>query len=222
MPPLPNDVMLASIVEIFKIEVTKIESIFASCVNHDFVFGYRFEYRPTEDGCLISLWDSWNRFLRKLIVTSASGHARGSQELYLPQKTRTEDEVIADLNQNKKEPGRNFGIDRGEPKWSTKDCLVSIIDFLELPNGEQIAGAVGSSEISIFSSTVRNPLPEIKYCRNFVAHKGGNTLSLIDGQYGNSPLISISAHMRDLRHGGIETFSEWSECLVAIATNAAK
>jgi hypothetical protein len=76
------------------------------------------EYCPVEDGCLISLWDAWTRFLRRLVMVSASGPVVGlSGATYAPVVARTEIQVLNDLWANRK--GKDFGIVNSEPKWNS-------------------------------------------------------------------------------------------------------
>lgn len=221
MPNLSGSISLSLIVDRFILEIEKIEMIFDSCANHEAVPGYRFDYKPTEDGCLVSLWDAWNRFIRNLVITSASGRAIGIDHVsYRPPIPRSEEEVLSDLASNAR--GNNFGIYKGEPKWTNPLCLVSIVDFLDLPNKEFITINVGCSDVLLSNILVPNPVEEIRLCRNFVAHKGAHTLQLIEGEFGRVPFVSLTSHVRDLRLGGIKTFSEWKECLIEISKLASK
>jgi hypothetical protein len=210
---------LARAVDDFVHELDEIESIFASCKGNRTVRGGPYVYTPSEDGCLVSLWDAWTRFLRSLVVLSASGTTVGlAGTVYFPAVARAENQVIADLNANRR--GHKFRIIGTEPKWNDSDSLDDIMSFLGLPNATVITGAVGSSFVTLGTTVVDNPLEEIRICRNFVAHKSGATLGDVKA-YARSPYIDLSTHLRQ-RRSGVETFSEWKDCLLVLAESAAQ
>jgi hypothetical protein len=216
-PPTPAP--LANVTDVFLKEVRELESVFSTYPGHRLVVGPPYDYRPLEDGCLVSLWDAWSRFLRTLVLACAAGETLGlSGTAYVPSTPRGEGQVLADLIANKR--GNNFAIINGEPKWNNIANLTSIVTFLNIPNANVIVGAVSSTSISLGPLIVTNPLEEIRKCRNFVAHKSPNTRNDIQ-PYFTGPYLGLKDHVRQ-RRSGVETFSEWCECLVALAGAAAQ
>jgi hypothetical protein len=216
---LPNPAPLANVTNVFVKEVRELESVFSAYPGHRLVVGPPYDYRPLEDGCLVSLWDAWSRFLRTLVLASAAGETLGlGGTTYVPSTPRSEGQVLAHLVANRS--GNNFAIVNGEPKWNNIANLASIVTFLSIPNANVIVNAVSSSSISLGPLAVINPLEEIRKCRNFVAHKSPNTRSDIQ-PYFIGPYLGLKDHMRQ-RRSGVETFSEWCECLEALAGAAAQ
>lgn len=215
----PAPVPLAPVVNAFVDEVDGIESIFFARHAHRSVVGPTYQYLPIEDGCLVSLWDAWSRFIRYLVLRSASGESIGlSGAVYSPGLVRTEAQVLQDLADNRQ--GNNFGIVNGEPKWFNPANLSSVMSFLGLANHHVILGAVGATTVRLGPIAVPSPIDEVRKCRNFVAHKAPGTLADVR-RFGHSTFVDLSTHMRSMR-SGVETFSEWGEAFRAIAEAAAQ
>lgn len=180
---------------------------------------YRVPYMPTEDGCLVSLWDAWNRFLRALCLTSCRGVSQGlSGAAYTPTVAMTEAQAYTRIIANKK--GKGYTVTAGEPKWYNARGLPDLATVLGLANDTIIVGAVTASNLQLGPVTIANPLEEIRVCRNFVAHKTDGTLreaQLVAG----SPFPDLMTHLRAKR-SGVETFSEWKEACLALAEAAAQ
>lgn len=207
---------LATPVDAFVAELDELESIFSVCKGNRSVAGHGYTYVPSEDGCLVSLWDAWTRFLRALVMSSTSGPIIGlSGASYTPVQVRTEAQVLSDLAANTR--GNNFGIIQGEPKWNDPVRLTSIVSFLGLGNGAVITNAITSSSVILGAISVASPLEEIRKCRNYVAHKAPPTLR--DVQSYSHSFTTLSDHLRRYR-SGVETFSEWRDCLAALAEAA--
>lgn len=208
---------LAAVVDAFVAEVNQIESVFSSCKGARTVEGFLFPYTPSEDGCLVSVFDAWNRFLRKLVITGASGDVQGlSGAVYQQATPRTESQVLADLSANRK--GHNFKIINNEPRWYDLTCLVDIMSFLGLNNSSVVVGSLGSTFVTLGPITVANPIEELRTCRNFVAHKNDFTLRDVQA-FSPTAFRDLTTHLRTLR-SGVETFSEWRDCLVTLAEAA--
>jgi hypothetical protein len=210
---------LLPVVQKFVEETDCIESIFVARHAHRSVVGPTYTYLPIEDGCLVSLWDAWARFLRYLVLRSASGPTVGlSGAKYTPSSVRSESAVIADLLANKK--GNNFGITGSEPKWFNPLNLANVVSFLGLENGNTIVGAVGAATVDLGIVQIPSPVEEVRICRNYVAHKAPSTLAQV-ASFSVGQFKDLSTHMRRAR-AGVETFSEWRESLQTIAHNAAQ
>lgn len=207
----------APLVDDLRDELDQIESIFGSYRGHRSVHGYMYDYVPADDGCVVSLWDAWSRFLRRLVVVSLAGPIQGlSGATYSSPQFFSESQALTHLSVNRR--GNNFQITQGEPKWFDPACLASIVNFFGLPNAPVIIGAVGSSSIYLQPITVPNPLEQIRRCRNYVAHKMPRTWATVQA-FGAQPPAGFSSYLRQ-RRSGVETFSEWHDCLVAISEAA--
>jgi hypothetical protein len=209
------------VVDAFGDELDEIELCFADYVGHAPVNGFSIPYIPSEDGCLISIWDAWNRFLRTLVLNAASGAVLGlSGRTYSPGNNRTEPQALNHLRANQK--GKAYRLINDEPKWFDLKALDDIMQTVELEkdNIDTVMSALGASAIVLGPISVQNPLEEIRTCRNFVAHKSPSTLSDL-GTYVGRPLVSLSVHLRQSR-SGVETFSEWKECMLALAAASAQ
>lgn len=199
-------------------EFAQIESVFFKCKGHSSVWGF-VDYWPTEEGCLFALWDAWTRFLRELVMVCAAGQVLGlSGALYSPLTTRSESSVLAELRSAKR--GNSYKFTNQEPDWNKESSLVDIVSVLGLANASVIVGAVTASTISLGPSVVQSPLPEIRVARNFCAHKNWKTLSDVSA-YSPTSFTTMNEHLREKR-SGVETFSEWVECLISLTRSAAQ
>lgn len=200
-------------------ELDQIESVFYASTGSNRVTEYKVAYRPAEDGCLVSLFDAWNRFLRLLLLTSASGPVEGlSGQTYTPRTPRTEPQALAHINANRR--GTNIKTTNGEPKWYDLRATADLCTVLQLGNGPQIISAVTASHIQLGPFVVPSPLDEIRECRNFVAHKGDGTLGAARAAAGVH-FADLIAHVRSKR-SGVELFSDWKESCRTIALAAAQ
>lgn len=212
---------LSEVVDEFVSEIDQLESIFATCTGHRSVHGYKHPYTPTEDGCLVSLWDAWNRFLRSLVILSASGPVMGLRGIvYSPGQARTEPEVLSHLARSRRSYA--YKITRGEPNWYLATAFADIVSSLQLDVRQipEITGPISATTVHLGPVSVANPLEEIRTCRNFVAHKNDITFSEVLA-FSQEPFTHLSRHMRKKR-SGIETFSEWKDCLTALAQASAQ
>jgi hypothetical protein len=210
---------LSTVVDAFGDELDQIESIFASCRADSVVQTPKYTYRPTEDGCLVSLWDAWNRFMRQLLLTCSAGAVHGlSGVTYAPTTARDEGASLHHIRISRK--GTHIKITAGEPHWSNTRVVADLTSVLGLSNATVIVGAVAAYQVQLGTFPVANPLEEIRLCRNFVAHKGSETLNNI-ASFAGDRAFDLCKHVRSKRYG-IETFSEWKEACRAIAQGAAQ
>lgn len=212
---------LSEVVESFISELDQLESIFASCAGHRSVHGYKHPYIPAEDGCLVSLFDAWNRFLRSLVMRSASGPVMGLRGMiYSPGTARSEAEVLSHLAKFRR--SYSYKITRTEPNWYIATAFADICSCLELDTRQipEITGPISANVVHLGPVSVTNPLEEIRACRNFVAHKNDLTLGDIVA-YSHGPFVDLSWHLRKKR-SGVEAFSEWKDCLAALAQASAQ
>jgi hypothetical protein len=210
---------LSTVVNAFGDELDQIQSVFASCNSDSVVATPQYTYRPTEDGCLISLWDAWNRFVRQLLLACSAGTVHGlSGATYAPATVRDEGASLHHIRISKK--GTHIKITAGEPHWFDARVIADLTSILGLGNATVIVGAVAAYQVQLGAFPVANPLEEIRLCRNFVAHKGSATLNSVTSLIGGRT-FDLCKHVRSKRYG-IETFSEWKEACRAIAEGAAQ
>lgn len=214
----PIGTHLSSLADDFKNEIDQIESIFHRTQGSSSVAGF-IEYIPTEEGCLFALWDAWSRYLRALVMTVAGGPCYGlSGAIYCPAQNRTQQEVLDHLKANKS--GKRYRFINEEPNWHDGGAISDIATTLSLVNAPTVIGAVTATSITLGPIQVHSPLQEIRVARNFCAHKNWKTLQDI-AAYSDTGFTTLSEHLREPRTG-VAAFSEWTECLVALAGSAAQ
>lgn len=200
-------------------ELDQIESVFVASGHLNTVDQYSIVYAPAEDGCLVSLWDAWNRFVRGLLLACCGGGVEGlSGSPYHPAVSRNEAEALAHINANRS--GTNIKCVRGQPSWYDVTAIADLTALLGLVNAAQIVAAITATNIQLGIVTVPNPLEEIRRCRNFVAHKNPVTLGDVQG-YTGAHLVNLRTHVRSKRFG-VELFSDWKEGCLSIAAAAAQ
>lgn len=210
---------LRTVVDAFRAEADQIESVFYSCTGLNTVDQYRILYAPAEDGCLLSLWDAWNRFVRNLLLTSCAGTVEGlSGNTYNPGVPRQENAAIAHINASRQ--GTVIKSTRGEPQWYSAVAIADFVQVLTLTNGNSVVGAITSTTVQLGSFSIPNPLEEIRIVRNFVAHKSDVTLTDMR-TYAPPSLSNLRDHVRSKRYG-VDLFSDWKEGCLAIAQAAAQ
>lgn len=215
----PSAPSLAPLVDSFRAELDQIEGVFYSVGGTNTVDQYRIVYAPAEDGCLVSLWDAWNRFVRRLLLTCSSGQVLGlAGGTYSPTVPRAEPAAIAHILANRR--NTNIRVVAGEPYWYDVTAAADFTQVLGLANGNEIVNALTATTIQLGAIAIPNPLEEIRICRNFVAHKGDGTLGQVAG-YSAPPFESLRRHVRTKRYG-VEVFSDWKEGCLAIAVAAAQ
>jgi len=210
---------LSLVVNTLRHELDQIESAFASSISSNTVDQYKISYAPAEVGCLVSLWDAWNRFVRSLLLLSSAGTVEGlSGTIHNPSIARSEIGAITHITSHRR--GTNISVTRGEIAWYKVAAIGDLVSLLGLSNQMEIVSAVTSSNVRLGVSTIPNPLEEIRLCRNFVAHKCDVTLNDIV-QYAPPALSDLRNYLRSKRHG-VELFSDWKEGCLAIAEAAAQ
>ncbi|MEV0294235.1 hypothetical protein [Nocardia sp. NPDC050710] len=210
--------ILSSIAADLEREVFEIELAFEACSHHDSITGFNTTYGAGEDGCVVSLWDAWNRFMRALILTSCAGPFEGaSGHLYTPPNVFIESAALLELKKAAKKT--NIKVVRTEPNWYDSLATADFCSALSLPNAAVITSAVQSSQIVDFTGAiVPNPLSEVRKMRNYIAHKNHLTFSDITalGLSSNDPRAFIS----QIVTGGTSRFTEWTTGLIAVANAA--
>ena len=210
---------LGEVVDRFTAEADQIESVFYSSMGMSRVTEFTIPYAPAEDGCLVSLWDSWNRFVRQLCLVSCAGGVEGLSGVnYAPAISLSESAALSHIQLNSK--GTKIRGVGGEPYWYDVTAIADLTAVLGLSNASQIVGAITASQIQLGPFTIPNPIEEIRICRNFVAHKGNGTLTQVRTIAGMG-FTDLCRHVRTKRYG-VDLFSDWKEGCRAIAVAAAQ
>ena len=207
-----NDVVLD-----LKGEVEGIRQHFARVPSGVRVPNRLMEYIPTSDGCVVSLWDAWTRFMRKLVLTCASSTVTGlNGNNWMPAKERDEEAALKHLKcaQSK---GAVFNLSYGEPIWNSARDIEHVANALGLQNSTNFA-ATGSSMVTLaLGLSVPNPISEIRDVRNYIAHKTPRNKATVLNHCAFTRTTSIEDHLRSTSMGGATHFDDWIDGLMGIA-----
>lgn len=164
--------------------------------------------RQTQLACemsVIRLHDSWARFCRELVITSALGGFVTFGGTRLPRSITpivNRRSAITTLLARKRW--------RYEPKWATSALAIDAALALSVSNLTTISAAI---------SAVNSPANELRLIRNYFAHRGEDTSSqaLTTGRFGTSPSVfDLSQYIA----GGNTVFEDWIQRFEAIAVAA--
>lgn len=124
------------------------------------------------EGLISSLWQAWCRFLRSVILTSASGGTTsGGVAITCIYSTLSQPQVLHVAKQLS--TGSNIGTFRSlagahlEPTWGDIDKAIAITAGMGLSNSAQILSALSLS----------TSIQDLQICRNATAHVGPSLLS---------------------------------------------
>jgi len=210
---------LQDVVDAFRDEVTEIEQVFCLSAGATSVSSRVVDYDPRDDGCVVSLWDSWNRFMRGLILSCASTQVIGtSGRIYAPARVQSEAQTVVLLVRASKSRSNSIRAMAGEPSWYDQRGLADVVNELRLSNGQQIVMSVTSSSVSLGEGFLAsNPIEEVRTVRNFIAHKNDATLARARTYMTGH----VTNHTHELMVGGVSRFRQWVDTFVAIAETAA-
>lgn len=212
----PGAVELRTVSDAFSAELEEIALLFATCSEHNSVSGY-IKYYPTEEGCLFAIWDAWNRFVRRMILTSVEGETIGtSGVVYQPGNIYTEVSALQHLQANRGR-GSSYKFTNGEPNWYVPAAAVEMAQSLGAPNVNAISGALLSSTVVLGPAVVSVPLEEIRISRNFCAHKNWKTMQ--DLRRFDPNVATLREFLR-VKNAGSHRFDDWLDALNAIAEAA--
>jgi hypothetical protein len=205
-----TDISAALLKEIREIEVSFLGGKGAVCV-----IAHPASYDPHGDGCVVSLWDAWNRFVRRLVLTNSAGSCIGISGItYTPTVSRNPAQTLQTII------GSPIKTSYGEPNWQHVPTISAVSSLLGLQNSSNIIGAIASSTITtIPGATMANPLEEIRVIRNYIAHKSQRNLQLARS-YMTNPVSDVNGHLWQKTTGGIERFTAWTDGVAAIAEAA--
>lgn len=208
---------LSEVSDRFRTEASEIEQAFLASEDCHRVTQYTVPYSPHVDGCVVSLWDAWNRFLRQVVLLSCSDATIGSRGgFYTPSIKRNEEEVLNYLSVNARRLGLRM-FDR-EPNWHNVTQLAAITLELGLANSSQIIGAVGVSGIELGNAgRIANPIEDIRTVRNFIAHKTKTNLIKFQRLALSGASEHVHSYLWSKTVGGVERFSEWVTAMCVVA-----
>jgi hypothetical protein len=164
--------------------------------------------------CVIRLQDCWARFCRELVIMSAVYTLRmrgGSVLSPVSQASGTlrPHDIIPELrkrfsSRKKSKP------DWWEPKWQDSHETLDAANILKIANYLQV-----SAGLSLSGTT----LDEIRYVRNYLAHRSKKTAQKIASSLGvapshNSPIEAILSHVVP---PGVSRFEYWVRTLRQMA-----
>ncbi len=211
--------MLLQVVSAFEDELREVEAFFHGSQPGSISCALM-AYSPVDDGCIVSIWDLWNRFLRDLYLTSAAGPVVGiSQASYQPRTALTETQALGALTTAASKRS-GITIFHGEPKWFIARSALPIASALGLSNGSQINSALGQRTLAQGGGfNLENPVLEVQSIRNYIAHKSLMGADRVRRNYTNGQVVS--AHARQRTRGGSTRFRDWCDGLASLAWDAA-
>ena len=126
-------------------------------------------HRDGRELCVVRLHDSWARFCRELVIQSAADRpitTTGTIVIRAPGIGRRSDVIPAlrstyTLAQQQK---------WYEPRWADAAACIDAAKRLQLANAATISAAIGSTP---------SPVEHLRRVRNFIAHRGRDTASLL-------------------------------------------
>ena len=212
---MPLPFRLKNIAETLESEIKQVQNVFTECHSHTPVSGFSTQYGAGEDGCIVAMWDAWNRFMRNLYLTSCASESIGDSGIqYRPTTTYSEAAALSHLRANRS--GTNIRFTRSEPNWFDTAAVGDYCRILSLPNAAVITGAVlTSSIVDMTGTSSRNPIQNIRKLRNFIAHKNQDTrkdISVFVADPGHTRLF-LKAPVR----GGVSQFDDWANGLIGIS-----
>lgn len=204
----------------FEQEVDRIQEWFLAGSNVEVVQHSPFPYAPLADGCVVSLWDAWNRFVRRLLLTCAGGEVQGAGgAVYRPGQDRSEGTALAHLVVEKR-AGRSYQLAfgrSGEPKWYIVGDSFEIAATLELENGPTVGAALTASQIYLADGiVVANPGSDLQILRNYVAHKTPLNFTKVATRLPVAGHADMNSFLRSRTLGGSQIFCDWADAMVAL------
>jgi hypothetical protein len=167
---------------------------------------------------LVALVDAWSRFSRDLILASCLGGTTTCAGVVLPLSSLLIRTRSAALTRIRSHFGRPHHL-WWEPSWFDPVAASTAAGALAIPNGVTVTAALGAST---------NPIEEIRWVRNFVAHRGPGTAArchAIGVKYYVPTPCSPTAIVLQMLPGaqGLNRrlFDLWCDRLRSIARNAA-
>lgn len=204
----------------FEHEVDQIQEWFLAGSTVGVVQHSPFPYAPLADGCIVSLWDAWNRFVRRLLLTCACGEVQGAGgSVYRPGRDRSEAIALTHL-EVEKQAGKSYQLafgKKGEPKWYIVKDSFEIAATLELENGPTVGAALTASQIYLADDiVVANPGSDLQTLRNYMAHKSDLNFSKVAKTLPVAGHADMDSFLRSRTRGGSQIFCDWADAMVAL------
>jgi len=158
---------------------------------------------------VIRLYDSWARFCREAVIISAYGKTRTLGGTHLMSSSRPDitkkSTVIPVLISTYRKCVY-------EPDWDRADKCIDAGQRLSIPNLSTLSSAIGATN---------SPANEIRYVRNFYAHRrAGSCAHALATNHFAFPRKPIVFKLNEFTVGGSTVIDSWASRLVAIATAA--
>lgn len=177
--------------------------------------GSRSEFCATSEYCIIQLQDTWNRFVRELIVRSSLGHAQRGNGTPLPAGgagLMKYSDAFACLRRGW--PGRSSRPSYWEPRWFDQGDSAKALSILNPANDQEIGAALGAGT---------NPIQQVRGVRNFICHRGPTSapeiaaVALALGVQWEQPSDIVNSSV-----AGAVVFDSWITRFSAVAAAAIK
>jgi len=161
----------------------------------------------TAEMAAIRLHDSWARFCREIILSSAVDEPSTAQTIQLPKAPgilRRSDAIASILLAMRL---------RYEPRWATASQAVSAANALRIANLATVSAALGAAN---------SPAEDLCHVRNYFAHRAENTASQVKGLSFYSAGLNLDALdlLGSTVSGGVSRFESWVLGLRAMADAA--
>ena len=187
-------------------DVHKIRTIL-NAVYKDFSISGELTHRDKIliDGCVISLYDRWTYFNRHIILHSAIGGCTTARGLNIPCNVLHKRDIKLALS--------NFLAARRvqmEPKWGIASEAISVARWFSIANFSNYSAAIGA---------VGSPAEELRYVRNFFAHKGDEARTKLQKNvtFFSTYPFSHQAFLSYKVSGRQPLYENWSDRLINFA-----
>ncbi len=218
-------IALSGISDDFESEVDSILEFFHKGAKASLIPFSPCPYTPHSDGCLVSLWDAWGRFVRSLLLACAAGEVvGGGGAKYAPVIPRREEDALRHLEAEKRSGGKSYALafgSKGEPKWYLVRHSFELGATLQLQNGSTIGSALTASQIHLSASiSVSHPGDHLQTLRNYVAHKTAANFAKASRAMPVAVHGDVDSFLRSRTQGGSVVFCDWADALVGLARSA--
>jgi hypothetical protein len=179
-------------------------------IDRSFAAKWPFVAINTAEGCIIRLYDSWNRFCREVVMDSASELPVTATGAVVTRAIgiQRRSQVIGVLSS--KLPKK---LPYGEPRWADAGECLNAAKTLRITNYATVSAAIGATP---------SPAEHIRVTRNFIAHRNQRTatqLRKVAVAYGFRG-THVEPYVRHVIAPGITVFEKWISELRLLAEGA--
>jgi hypothetical protein len=158
---------------------------------------------------VIRMHDSWSRFCRDLVITSAVGNTQTLGGLKIPKSSvinSRSDVIPALLTKYKKR--------RNEPNWYDAGECLDAAQRLAIVNFSTVSAAIGAAN---------SPAGEMRKVRNFYAHRkwGSAQIAMATGLFSSGSWPTVF-DLVAYRSAGETIIESWVKGLVSVAVTASQ